>query len=70
MFNESIALEGLDEKYYSQRQLAWRRFRRNKAAMISAAVLLVLVLSAVFAPLLSPYGFAEQDLSRTFEPPS
>ncbi|WIJ24069.1 ABC transporter permease [Devosia sp. RR2S18] len=34
---------------------AWRRFLGNKAAVVGGAVLLVLVLMAVFAPLITPY---------------
>ena len=32
---------------------AWRRFKENKLAMVSAAILLVIVLLAVFQPMLS-----------------
>lgn len=39
----------------SPRQRIWRRFRRNPAAMTGAAVLLVVVVGAVFAPLLAPH---------------
>jgi peptide/nickel transport system permease protein len=34
---------------------AWRRLRRDRAAMLGAACLLVLVLGAVAAPLVAPY---------------
>lgn len=45
------------ESYFtaSQGQLIWARFRKQKAAMIAASVLIVLILSGVFAPFLSPY---------------
>ena len=45
------------EAYFtaSQGELIWARFRRNRAAMVAAGVLLVLVLMGFFAPLLSPY---------------
>jgi peptide/nickel transport system permease protein len=36
--------------------LAWKRFRRHKLAMAGAVVLIVLALSAVLAPLVSPYN--------------
>lgn len=38
---------------------AWRRLRRNPAAIIGAALVLVFVFVAVFAPLLAPYGAGE-----------
>jgi len=38
-------------------QDAWRRLRRNRAAMTSLAVLSFIVLAAAFGPLLSPYDY-------------
>jgi len=45
------------EAYFtaSQSQLIWARFKKQRAAMIAAIVLVTLVLSGVFAPFLSPY---------------
>ncbi|MFT5894696.1 MAG: peptide/nickel transport system permease protein, partial [bacterium] len=45
------------EAYYtaSQGQLIWSRFKKQKAAMVGAAILVWLVLSGVFAPFLTPY---------------
>ena len=39
----------------SQGQLIWTRFKKQKAAMIAAWVLVVLILSGIFAPFLTPY---------------
>ena len=39
---------------------AWRRFADNKAALVAGAVLLLIVLMAVFAPLISKTGYADQ----------
>lgn len=39
----------------SQGQLIWARFKKQKAAMVGAAVLVVLILSGVFASFLTPY---------------
>jgi peptide/nickel transport system permease protein len=36
------------------------RFRHNKAAMVGVTVILLLVLIAIFAPLIAPYGPGEQ----------
>ena len=38
------------------RKDVWRRFRRNKLAMLGLAFIVLLVLMAVFAPLIAPYG--------------
>lgn len=45
------------EAYFtaSQRQLIWARFKKQRAAMIAAGVLVFLILSGLFAPFLSPY---------------
>ena len=45
------------EAYFtaSQRQLIWARFKKQRAAMIAACVLIMLVVSGILAPFLSPY---------------
>lgn len=45
------------EAYFtaSQAQLIWARFRKQRAAMVGASVLIVLILMGMFAPFLSPY---------------
>ena len=48
----------------------WIRMRRNKLAMVGLFILIVLVLVAIFADQIAPYGFAEQDLASQFQPPS
>jgi peptide/nickel transport system permease protein len=47
----------LKEAYFtaSQGQLIWARFKKQKAAMVGAAVLIILILSGIFAPFLTPY---------------
>jgi peptide/nickel transport system permease protein len=47
----------LKEAYFtaSQGQLIWQRFKKNKSALIGGWVLIVLVLSGIFAPFLTPY---------------
>ena len=43
-------------------QDAWRRLLRNKAAVLGGVIILLLLLTAIFAPLIAPYGFADQVL--------
>jgi len=45
------------EAYFtaSQGQLIWTRFKKQKAAMVGAGILVVLILSGFFAPFLTPY---------------
>lgn len=48
----------------------WRRFRRNPLAMFGAAVLVLLSLSAIFAPLLAPYDPNAVNPYVALQPPS
>ncbi|WP_242491885.1 ABC transporter permease [Miniphocaeibacter massiliensis] len=48
----------------------WIRMRRNKLAMVGLIILVSLILVAIFADFIAPYGFAEQDLSNQFAKPS
>ena len=41
---------------------AWRRLRRNRAAVIGGVTILILVLTAIFADVIAPYHFADQTL--------
>ncbi len=45
------------ESYFtaSQSQLIWARFKKQRAAMIAAGVLVFIILIGIFAPALSPY---------------
>jgi len=53
-------------KKRSQLSLVWARFRRNKLAMAGLIVLAILVLVAIFAPLLAPYDYNAQQMGREF----
>ena len=46
------------------------RLRRSPLAMIGLVVVTILVIIAVFAGFIAPYGYAEQDLMAAFEAPS
>ncbi len=52
-----IGLESL-----SQYQLAWRKFRRHRLAMIGLGMLAFLILAALIGPILKPYDF--RDITR------
>jgi ABC-type dipeptide/oligopeptide/nickel transport system permease subunit len=51
----------------SKPALMWRALRRDKAAVISIGVLLVLALVSVFAPLIAPYDPLEGDATQRLE---
>lgn len=48
----------------------WGRLRRNKVAMASIVLLLLIILAAIFSELITPYGYMERDLTNTFALPS
>jgi len=48
----------------------WRRFARNRGAVFGLAVLLVIVLTSVFAPLLAPYDPVAQGVGPPLQRPS
>jgi len=48
----------------------WGRLRRNPVALASLMLLVLIVLCALFAPVIAPYGFATQDLKNRMQPPS
>ncbi len=54
---DSTLDQKLKEDYFtaSQRQLIWARFKKNRSALVGAAILVWLVVSGIFAPFLTPY---------------
>ena len=48
----------------------WRRFRRKHVAVVSGALLLLLILAAIGAPWLAPYGPATPDYDNVLAGPS
>jgi peptide/nickel transport system permease protein len=51
------------------RKDVWKRFRRNKLALCGLVFLVLIVLVAVFAPLIAPYGITERT-DQFRKPPS
>lgn len=51
------------------KRIAWR-YSRNRPAVVAMAFLTLLIIVAVFAPLVAPYDPVGQDLPRRLEPPS
>jgi peptide/nickel transport system permease protein len=52
-----------------ERTRAWRRLRRNRAALVGLVIILVLVLVALFAPWLAPYNPYAVTLTGRLQPP-
>ena len=50
--------------------IAWKRFRSNGIAMVSATILIALVLAAILAPIISTHDPNEVSIFRSHERPS
>ena len=48
----------------------WRDFRRNRGAVIGLAIVIALLLTALFADVIAPYSPSEQYRDATLKPPS
>jgi ABC-type dipeptide/oligopeptide/nickel transport system permease subunit len=48
----------------------WRRFRRNRLAVVGLAFIVLLVLVAIFAPLIAPYSITERVSGSARQSPS
>ena len=57
-------------KKRSQWSDVWVRMRRNKLAMIGMCIVVILVLLSIFANIISPYDYTEQDMDRKLQFPS
>lgn len=58
------------EKYVSLTEISFRKFKRNKLAVIGVFIILALVLLSVCAPLLTDYTISETDLFNIKMAPS
>ena len=69
----SPSLAALDRRLAGRRpfreSIFWRQFRRNQLALASGAVVLVLSLAALFAPVLAPYDPSAYDVKKLLLPP-
>jgi len=58
----------------SHQQSLWAEFRyrflRNRMAVFGLCVIIVLIISAIFAPFIAPYHYDDQDVSRALQGPS
>ena len=52
------------------RKDVWKRFRRNQLAMVGLGILVLLVVTAVFAPLIAPFSITDRATGHYREGPS
>jgi oligopeptide transport system permease protein len=68
--NNLEAVPEIDRPQMSYWRDAWRRLKQNKAAIVSLTVIILIVMAAVFGPLVSPYSYSKQSLILQNTPPS
>src|SRR5438552_7203064 len=71
MTETTATFTGPFERARPQRGLwsdAWRRLRRNKAALLRLLIVLLLGLIALFARRLAPYPYDQQHIDKIFQP--
>ncbi|WP_240550099.1 ABC transporter permease [Candidatus Roseilinea sp. NK_OTU-006] len=56
-------------KPLSPTQLAWRRFQRNRLAIIGLFIVLIFIAAGVLAPVISPFPYDKTNLFKTWLPP-
>lgn len=61
---------GKAEKKHGPWKDAFTRFKRDRRAILGLIILVILLFCAVFADVIAPYGYADQDLNATFQSPS
>ena len=59
-----------DSKKRSQFVDIWRRLCKNRLAVLGMIVLLILVFAAIFADVIAPYDYAQQDYTALHQTPS
>lgn len=59
-----------ERRFVSVRELSWRRFCRNKAAVFSLIVLLIIAVISLMAPIVTPYDYNTVDMSIVRQAPS
>ena len=67
-FEEDVLENGM--QYSSFYGDSFRRLRKNRMAMFCLIVLMILILVAIFAPVIAPYDPAYQDYSAVLQEPS
>mgnify|MGYP000108346879 CR=1 FL=1 len=63
-------IDNLKQEKTSQLALVWARFKRNKLALFGGIIVLIMVLIALFAPLLAPHDPYRSAPLRRLEAPS
>ena len=66
----AVVKKDKNEKYVSLTEISFRKFLKNKLAVLGLFIIAILVLLSVCAPLLTDYTVSETDLFNIKMPPS
>jgi peptide/nickel transport system permease protein len=70
MSQQAMTLAQKETQHVSETVRIWRMFRRNRLAVLGLIVATLICLVAIFAPVIAPYDYAEQNMRNTVSPPS
>ncbi len=74
MFNTGKKVDAASKlptpKIDTEMRQVWRHLRRNRLAMVGLAMLLIFLISAVFAPFITPYDPIKTNFSSAYQTPS
>lgn len=63
VINQKNAAQGGKTKGVSPTLEAWKRLSRNRTAVFGMIIIIILIILALLADVIAPYGYAEQDYS-------
>ena len=66
---DASASEAIGGPSLTYLQDCWQRLCRDKTALLSMVIVLIVILSAIFVPMFWPYSYEEQDLTYANIPP-
>ena len=70
MSQAETALSQPTVRVRSQRQRMWRTFLQNRLTIVGLILIILIIFTAIFAPVLAPYDPTEQDARNRLAPPS
>jgi peptide/nickel transport system permease protein len=68
--NNQVNAMAEDSKFESRLQVIWRRYKKNKLAVVGLVIFSFFLLVAIFAPLITPYDPLELDIINSDLAPS
>lgn len=69
MTDVETIVQGAPQVASGRRKLVWRRFLRNKVAVTSLVILILLFVAAYTLPHFLPYSYTDLDTANTYQPP-